>query len=291
MRRTICLLLVLAVSACMPAPIRQQQAQAEQLRTDPAISTRQVEHADGVLNYAHSGLAVDASKVIIVFVHGTPGRWENAGAYLQDDLLRSSAALISVDRPGWGDSLSAVDTSTFAEQSKQISVLLGHLKAQTINGPNEQKLILAGHSLGASIAPRVAVDSPELVDGLLLMSGTLNPDLGGPRWFNRLAAIPGVYCVLPEALLNSNREIMQLKGSLQEMQPLWPEVNVPVTVMQGMQDGLVYPANIEFAEHMLASSTSRFVRLPGAGHLVNLEYHDDVREELLALIARVAEPL
>lgn len=275
----------------MPQSIREQQAFNQQLRANPDLLHINLPVEGGSL---HAVLMppleqAAATRQAVVFVHGTPGSWGNAGYYLADETLRSKAWLVSFDRLGWGES-SLLNTNgrgqaaaDFATQAKAITVLLNHLRKEK----DLSSIVLVGHSLGASIAPQVALEAPTQVDGLLLLAGSLDPALGGPRWFNRLAAIPGMYYVLPEDLVRSNREIMALEDNLLSMQDRLGSITIPVTLIQGLQDGLVYPENIDFMEKTLASPPLRAIRLPEAGHLINFEHKPLVVDELTRLLDSV----
>ncbi len=40
-----------------------------------------------------------------------------------------------------------------------------------------QKTILVGHSLGGPVIARTAMDYPDLVDGLILVGGSIDPEM------------------------------------------------------------------------------------------------------------------
>jgi len=255
----------------MPNAIKEQQAfNRKHLEANSRIQHIKVNDRGSPVHAAFvlSSVSQARSKAV-VFIHGTPGDWQNAGRYLLDERLLESATVVSVDRPGWGESsVSNPEASLlFREQAIGIATLLDVLR----HDMGIAHIILAGHSLGASIAPQVAMDFPELVDGLLLMAGSLDPQLGGPRWYNRLAALPGVSFILPKALNRSNSEIMSLRKNLLVMKAGWAAMSLPVQVIQGMEDKLVYPQNIDFIEAQLPNGNLTSVRLANTGHLINLE--------------------
>lgn len=265
------LFLCAGLFGCMPNAIKEQQAfNQKHLEDNQRIQHIMVSDRGSPVHAALVLASVTESRSkAVVFIHGTPGDWQNAGRYLLDERLLESATVVSVDRPGWGESsVSDPEASLlFREQAIGIAAVLDALRSEMGIG----HVILAGHSLGASIAPRVAMDFPELVDGMLLMAGSLDPQRGGPRWYNKFAALPGLSFILPEALNRSNREIMSLRKNLLSMKAGWATVSFPVQVIQGMEDKLVYPQNIDFIEAQLPNGNLTSVRLPNAGHLINLE--------------------
>src|ERR1700758_4782917 len=54
---------------------------------------------DRHLHYVTVG---DDSLATIVFVHGSPGGWNDFKYYLKDNTLRKKFRLVSIDRPGFG---------------------------------------------------------------------------------------------------------------------------------------------------------------------------------------------
>lgn len=278
-------ILLASILACMPSSIKAERAfVADTLTHSPLVEHQKIEYSGGVMHTARidrQGLRDDA-PVAVVFVHGTPGSWEHWAYFLMHTQLQTEAMLVSIDRAGWGASLvddraQAID---FSYQSSAISAVLRNLQDQH----KVQRIVLVGHSLGGSIVPRVAMDYPELVDAVLILAGSLDPELGGPRWFNWLAAMPGVYWLLPDALEFANREIMGLRDNLKAMSSRWGELTQPVRIVQGMQDKLVYPGNIDFLERTLPADQLRATRLEQAGHLLHLEQRPRLLSELRALI-------
>ncbi len=57
-----------------------------------------------------------------------------------------------------------------------------------------------GHSFGGPIIVRAALDHPELVGGLVIAAGDLDPDLEEWRWYNRLADLWLVRLAIPGAM-------------------------------------------------------------------------------------------
>jgi pimeloyl-ACP methyl ester carboxylesterase len=135
------------------------------------------------------------------------------GGYLGDDNLRRAAHMIAVDRPGFGRSGYKQVTPSLQEQAAlQAPVLRKAVK--------ERKATLVGHSLGAPIAVRLTTDNPDLVDGLVLLSPSIDPTREKPRWYNRVASWPLISWAIPTKLALANEELMPLEGELLKMLPL-----------------------------------------------------------------------
>ncbi len=242
----------------------------------PGIESAYVEFAEQQVHYAYSG---DQSKRGLLFIHGTPGSWQAFGDYLSDRELQNDYFMVAVDRPGWGASVSKSAKPDMAEmvsfdfQARAIDAVMSRY-------PNKQWLIL-GHSLGASIAPMVALVAPEKVGGLLLLAGSLKPALGRARWYNLAASMMVVKWMLPSNLKYSNDEIMALRRELTstEKKLMQTQFDADVVVIQGMKDRLVSPKNAAYAKDKWQSvfRKLRVIELPEAGHFLPWKHSELVR--------------
>ena len=228
---------------------------------------------DRIMHYVAAGLP-DAP--LVVMIHGTPGSWHAYAELMTDDLLLSQAHLVSVDRPGFGKSDKGKLVVSLEQQAALLQPIIERESA-------ERSAILVGHSLGASIAARLAMDFPQHVSGLLLVAPSLDPDLEKPRWYNHLAAFPLVSWAVPGELALANQEIMPLAAQLAEMLPLWPAVRSPAIVVQGERDKLVAPANADFAQRMLQDRVD-VIRIADQGHFILWNRPRLIRDQILALL-------
>ncbi len=223
----------------------------------------------------------DATPVLLI--HGSPGSWHDAINLLRDPQLADHLHLIAVDRPGFGRSEPGhLDTSL----ASQAALLAGVLEAAAPG----RAAIVVGHSLGGPVAARLAMDHPRLVRGLVLVAGSIDPDLEVQHWYQKAARWPIVRALVPEDLTLANDEIRPLKAELQKMLPLWSTVRMPVIVIQGDTDGLVPAANADFAQRMLTAAPVHMMRIPKQGHLIPWERPDLMRDAILELAHRQGAP-
>jgi len=228
-------------------------------------------NVDGV-QYHEAG---DPGAPLVFLLHGTPGSSRAFNHLLNDERLIAARHLIAVDRPGFGASASLPPARSFADQ---VPLLDPALKRNRSDVP----AVVAGHSLGGSIAYRVAVDRPEAVGALVIISSSLSPRLGRPRWYNRLAAIPGVRYVVPANLMRANDEMMPLSRELKAIEPSLAAIAMPVTIIHGARDKLVSVRNLDFAQERLSAANLTLIRAPKAGHFLLWEQAEIVVEALLA---------
>lgn len=231
---------------------------------DEAIAFETLAHADGQMHYAYAG---NEDKPGILFVHGTPGGWGAFEVYLENEALRKDFFMISVDRLGWGQSTLTEGQhldGDFTPQSQGIIQIMQAYPAK--------KWVIVGHSLGASLAPKIALEAPERVAGLLLLAGSLDPKLGKPRWYNRLASTWVVSKLIGEIMSNSNREIMGLRQQLKTMSKTIKhnKLDVKLSVIQGLKDKLVSPKNSTYVDKNWRGhfATIEIIELQDEGHFL-----------------------
>ncbi len=286
-------ILLLALGACSPPVFKsnyETQYSPETLDSNLQEYTLTTEQFE--LRYMAIGQQ-DLSPV--VFIHGTPGGWDTFKYILGNPRLQERFRMISIDRLGWGKSQKIVaDTdkeqsnveTSFEQQAAAIAEIIRH-------ETKDQPVILVGHSLGASIAPRVAMDFPELVKGLMLISGTLEPKLGKPRWYNNVADYWPVSSFLSSQMAQANIEIMALRTELTTMQQAWAKLQMPVTVIQGTKDRLVSPKNVHFLRQELQhlGPQLRMLELEKVGHFIPWEQTHVIEKELFDLQQRINQPI
>ncbi len=215
----------------------------------------------------------------VLFVHGSPGSWRDYSGYLDDSQLGSQAQLLAFDRPGFGETSGNAET-ILERQAAMAAPLLNHTKTKA-------PTLVLGYSLGGPIAAQIAADFKEEIDGLLLIAPSIDPDLEEHRWYNWLAALPGLNYLLPAPLINSNQEIFPLKRELQKLRPKLGGLIIPTVVIQGEEDGLVPPGNADFIERLIPNT--RIIRVPHVGHGILWQRRDLILQETLALLSRIAE--
>lgn len=215
------------------------------------------------LHYLESGRPdADSQKPVVIFIHGTPGSSRAFDAYLTDQTLRAQAHMIAIDRPGFGASDAKLVTS-LEGQARAIAPLL---EPATLDRDPGTPVILVGHSLGGSIAYQIAADYPGQVDGVIAVAASLDPALGGPRWYNRLASM--FMWLVPGDLKAANREIMPLGRSLDALAGKLSAIRAPVTVIHGTEDRLVSVRHLDYIREKLAHVEPNIISEEGGSHFI-----------------------
>ena len=233
-----------------------------------------------IINYLKVG---DENLPLVVFVHGSPGSLSAFIDFMADTALLKRAQLISVDRPGFGASNFGYAEPSLEKQSACLKPILEENK-------NHRPVILVGHSLGGPVIARMAMDFPELIDGLVLVAASIDPELEpNETWFRAPLATPFLSWLLPRSFRASNDEIYKLKPELRDMLPLWNRVKADVVVVQGKKDALVPTENADFAKKMLINASSlEFLIKDDMNHFVPWSNPELIREAIFDLLNRAA---
>jgi pimeloyl-ACP methyl ester carboxylesterase len=243
-------------------------------------SIKHLEIDKRTMEYVQTG---DSTKPLILFVHGSPGSLNAFVSYLADSTLLTEAFLISADRPGFGNS-----NFGYAEPSlkKQGDILMRIVQRHKSSKP----VILVGHSLGGPLIAKMAIDYPNLIDGLVIIAGSIDPDLEpNEMWFRAPLSTPFLRWVLPRSFRASNDELYKLKPQLLEMLPDWQKISCPVMVIHGRKDELVPYANVDFARTHLVNAQVQYLTFDDAGHFIPWQKEKEIIDAILSLLATAKE--
>ncbi len=226
------------------------------------------------IHYVKAG---DETKPLVVFIHGSPGSLSAFIHFLADTSLLHRLELISTDRPGFGYSNFGNGVRSLHDQCEILRPLLEKNK-------KNRQLILVGHSLGGPLIARIAMEHPDLVDGLIIVAGSIDPELEpNELWFRAPLATPFLSWVVPRSLRASNEEIYHLKPELEKMLPLWADIKCPVIVIQGKKDSLVPAGNADFARKMLVNAPVEFIFKDDMDHFVPWSNPELIQQAILTL--------
>lgn len=236
------------------------------------LKTTTISVAGEPLHFVQTGAD---SLPILIFIHGTPGSWTDFERYLKDSSLEQHYRMIALDRPGFGYSRFG-NALNLADQS----LLMGPLIESFKNG---HPLWLVGHSLGAPVALQLALDFPGLADGLVLISGSIDPGAEKPERWRRVLEKTPLKLFLPGAFRPSNTELIYLKTDLNALRPRLSQLRLPICFIHGRADSWVPPVNVEYGMKQMIHSTSIDTLWLEGGHFIPWTAFPEVRTKLLEL--------
>ncbi|WP_128544419.1 alpha/beta fold hydrolase [Larkinella soli] len=208
----------------------------------------------------------------LLLIHGAPGSWYGYLKVIDDTLIQKQFHILAVDRPGYGKSRKGRKPYTSITRQAQ---WIAHALNLNHSG---RKAVVLGRSYGAPIAARLAMLYPGRIKHLFLVAAPLDPTREKYFWFSKWGKLPPIQLFLPRQLNLATAEKFTHVSELRQMEPLWPKLNVPVTLLHGGRDWLVDPKNLEFAKGVLAGKPAEFIFLPDAGHMITNSHTELVRK-------------
>lgn len=224
------------------------------------------------IHYTFAGK--DSSKPLAFFVHGSPGSSSNLLDFAKDSALLDKYQVVLIDRPGYGYSDFGNAEPSIEEQALILNEVITQIPAS--------KVVLVGHSLGGPIIARMAMDTSKNIHGLLIVAGSVDPELEPKEPWREPLNSKWLRWMMPRSFRVSNQEILPAKEELQRIEPLWSNVTAHVVILQGEKDKLVPPGNADYAEkHAVNAASVKKIILEKDNHFIPFSKPELIVEELL----------
>jgi pimeloyl-ACP methyl ester carboxylesterase len=121
--------------------------------------------AGGALNVPYAGPPPDAADAVVLAVHGVTASHVAWRTVARELVRRTATCLVAPDLRGRGRSAKLPCPYGLAAHVDDLTAVLDHVGAE--------QAVLAGHSMGAHVAARLAAERPERAAGLVLVDGGL----------------------------------------------------------------------------------------------------------------------
>jgi pimeloyl-ACP methyl ester carboxylesterase len=213
---------------------------------------------------------------MLLLIHGAPGSLWGYMNLMDDPDLQKKFHIVSVDRVGYGKSRlkKRKYVTSIEHQAKAL------LPVFTLN-KSGQKIIVLGRSYGAPIAAKLVSMASDEVKELIMVSPVIDPERERFYWFSKWGKNSFVQLFLPGAFNVATAEKYSHADELRKLLPVWESLDVRTTVIQGGNDWIADPANIEFAKKHIKSKRAQYIFLHNAGHMITHTHADMIKEMLL----------
>jgi pimeloyl-ACP methyl ester carboxylesterase len=181
---------------------------------------------------------------------------------LRDSTLRKRANLLAIDRPGYGGSGLGVPMINVKDQAANVAAIIQQLRI------GDQPVVLHGSSYGGTVSARIAMDFPELIDGLLLQSASTAPLEEFTYWISHPTSHWSLRWLLPRAIQTANAEKLSHREQLEDMKSNWENIDASTVILHGTDDWLIYPPNAYYSCDQLVNA-NKVVH-----HMVEGKQHD-----------------
>ena len=211
---------LIMAQGCMKFKISDTEAKKEFEKEGVVLTTKTVKVDKRNMHYVQSG---SDTLPTIVFVHGSPGSWNAFEQYMKDKDLLSKYRMISIDRPGFGNS----DFGK-AEPLQQQSALISPLFNQW---NNRKPVYLVGHSLGGPLIIQLYADNPGLADALVLLAASVDPAEEKKESWKYILNGALMQYFLPGAFRPSNKELIYFKKDVYALEDKFAAVKCKVFIV------------------------------------------------------------
>ena len=221
------------------------------------LATRTLHIGGHALHYVSVG--ADTMRTI-VFVHGSPGSWDVFERYLLDSTLRRRFRMISLDRPGFGYS----DYGNAMHLQQGCDVISSFLDSIR----NGKPLYLVGHSLGGSIVPILAADRTDMVTGIVVLAGALDPATEPKEAWRKLFLKAPMRYLMPGAMLPSNDELWYFKTDVLDLKDKLSCIRCRVYLIHAANDWTVDVSNVDYMKRTFTHAQVTDTIFPDGGHFI-----------------------
>lgn len=263
------------MQSCAPSRVTDAAAQEDFHKKGVPLTTKTDTINGHALHYAITGSDTAAT---IVFIHGSPGSWDDYKKYLYDSLLITKFRVIAIDRPGFGYS----DYGQPMHLQPQVDII-AQLLVKLQNG---KPLYLVGHSYGGPVVAALSAEYPHYMDGIVILAGAVDLQLEKPEKWRTLLINKFFRYFLPTTVYTSNAELWYLKKDLVGLKEKLPNYPGDVYVFHGQKDMLVDVGNAPFIKDNYTHARSMHVHyFPKENHFIPWTQHNVIRDTLMTFPA------
>ncbi|MCH5719571.1 alpha/beta fold hydrolase [Niabella hibiscisoli] len=181
----------------------------------------------------------------LLLIHGSPSSLSAWMPLYTDSAFMRTFRIIAVDRPGYGYSNFGHVETSIAKQAEIVEAVMDSLNLSTT--------ILLGSSYGGPVAAQIAMQRPERVEHLILLSASVKPRAEKTFGISYLMTAPVIKYIFPAIFRMSSEEKFSHATELAKLKN-WNQIKSRTSIIHGDQDRLVYFSNAEFLKENILES-------------------------------------
>ncbi|EMY77192.1 alpha/beta hydrolase family protein [Leptospira weilii serovar Ranarum str. ICFT] len=260
--------LLLGVSCTVPEDLKKKPEESLIQLKESGVKLRELYlDGGGIRIYGVAGGCESENRNILIFIHGSPGGWQNYVWYLENKNLRAKYCILTLDRPGFGKSEPNEAVPDVAKQADILEKAIDDF-LNLVGASENVRVVLVGHSYGGPIAAKIVLSSTRKIHRLVLLAAPLSAKEEEIRWYNRIADWNWVRNLLPNEFKNSNAEMLPLKSQLETLEKFWKNIPCRIVLIHGKKDSLVPFQNLEFFQTQFSDSKLTTIVLEEEDHFI-----------------------
>ena len=130
----------------------------------------------------------------------------------------------------------------------------------------------------------MASDYLDLVDGVVFVAGSVDPNLEPANWWHASFVTPFFRWMVPRSIRASNDEIYPLRNELKALSGRWGNIKAKAIIIHGTKDSLVPFENAAFIEKKLADSHPKTIFEQGMDHFVPWSHPHLIKNSVLDML-------
>lgn len=218
----------------------------------------------------------DPSKPAMMLIHGAPGSVMDWSSMAKRSRIFDHFRLIIPDRPGYGGTKPRGAVTSVKTQAE---LLLDVLKEEKTTAT------VLGHSYGGPIAVAMGALDSNRVERVIGVSGQYMPDNEVVFYASYFIRFRLFNYILPRMIWVANEEKMEHPDALMAVQDLFKHIAVPVFLIHGDKDTLVYYENSTFLEAVIGEN-AELVTMEGHDHPVHMTATDELLDIILSVLIK-----
>ena len=220
----------------------------------------------------------------VLLIHGSPSSMSVFNQLIAESSLLDYAKVYAVDRPGYGYSGFGRTVTSIKRQAAMIAPILDSINQRS--GP----VVVLGVSYGGPVASKLAMDYPELVDGLVLGAPAIAPGEEKTFTISHLMMYKATSWLFPTMLRVATEEKFSHKSELEKMLSGWEFIDKPIIYIQGESDGIVYTSNANFIENKAKRAPFlKILMIPNQPHFLAIPQKQLLAESIIEMIGLLSE--